>query len=49
MYKFIQQKHAPFYESTCSLYELDEKSNYTKILKFLNFERKGCKEKDSFF
>jgi hypothetical protein len=24
---FVQQKHAPFYESTCSLDELHEKSN----------------------
>jgi len=30
---FVKQKHAPFYESTCSLYELDEKPNYTKISK----------------
>jgi len=30
---FIQQKHAPFYESTCSLDELDEKPNQTKISK----------------
>jgi hypothetical protein len=28
--------------------ELDEKPNYTKISKFLNFEGKGCKEKDFF-
>jgi hypothetical protein len=27
---FLQQKLAPFYEYTCSLYELDEKPNYTK-------------------
>jgi hypothetical protein len=33
----------------CSLYELDEKPNYTKNFKVLNFERKGYKEKDSFF
>jgi hypothetical protein len=26
--------HAPFYESTCSLNELDEKLNHTKISKF---------------
>jgi hypothetical protein len=31
---FVQQKHAPFYESTCSLDELNEKSNYTKVSKF---------------
>ncbi len=46
---FVQQKHAPFYENTCSLYELDEKPNYTKISKSWNFEGKGYKEKDSFF
>jgi hypothetical protein len=43
---FVQQKHAPFHESICSLYELDEKPNYAKFSKSLNFERKGCKEKD---
>jgi hypothetical protein len=37
---FVQQKHAPFYESTCSLDELDEKPNHTKtkISKSWNFE-----------
>jgi hypothetical protein len=45
---FVQQKHAPFYESICSLYKLDEESNYTKISKSLNFERMGCEEKDFF-
>jgi len=30
---FVQQKHPPLYESTCSLYELDEKPNHTKISK----------------
>ncbi len=43
MYNFIQPKHAPFYESPCSSYELDEESNYTKLTKSLNFEGKGCK------
>jgi hypothetical protein len=33
----------------CSLYELDEKPNYTKISKSLTFEGKGYKEKDFFF
>ncbi len=46
---FVQQKHVSFYESTCSLEELDEKPNYTKIFKSWNFEGKVCKEKDSFF
>jgi hypothetical protein len=31
---FVQQKHAPFYESTCSLDEPSEKSNHTKTSKF---------------
>ncbi len=31
------------------VYEVDEKPNYTKVSKFLNFERKGYKEKDFFF
>jgi hypothetical protein len=35
---FLQQKHAPFYESTCSLDELDEKPNHTKISKFKIFK-----------
>jgi hypothetical protein len=43
---FVQQKHAPFYESTCSLDELDEKPNCIKISKSWNFERKGYKAKD---
>ncbi len=30
---FVQPKHAPFYESTCSLDELDEKPNCTKMSK----------------
>ncbi len=42
-------KHAPFYESTCSLGEFDEKLNHTKISKSWNFGGKGCKVKDSFF
>jgi hypothetical protein len=45
---FVQQKHAPFYESTCSLDELDEKPNHSKISKSWNFEGKGCKAKNSF-
>ncbi len=57
MHKIIQlisnflynKKHVPFYESTCSLDELDEKPNQTKILKSWNFKRKGYKGKDSFF
>ncbi len=46
---FVQQKHAPFYESTCSFDELDEKPNHSKISKSWNFEQKGYKAKDSFF
>jgi len=41
MHKFIQliskkftTKHAPFYESECSLEKLDEKPIHTKISKF---------------
>jgi hypothetical protein len=30
---FVQQKHVPFYENTCSLSELDENPNHTKISK----------------
>ncbi len=30
---FVQQKHALFNENTCSIYEFDEKPNYTKISK----------------
>ncbi len=33
----------------CSLGELDEKPNHTKISKSWNFDGKGCKAKDSFF
>jgi predicted nucleotide-binding protein (sugar kinase/HSP70/actin superfamily) len=46
---FLYNKNMPpFYESTCSLDELDEKPNHLKISKFWNFERKGYKAKDSF-
>jgi hypothetical protein len=31
---FCTTKHAPFYENTCSLNELDEKPNHTKKIKF---------------
>jgi len=41
---FVQRKHVPFYESTCSLGELNEKPNHTKISKFYNFEKKDSKE-----
>jgi hypothetical protein len=34
----IQQKLVPFYKNTCSLGELDEKPNHTKISKSWNFE-----------
>jgi hypothetical protein len=44
--KFAQQKHAPFYESECSLEKLDEKPIHTKISKFWNFERKGYNVED---
>jgi hypothetical protein len=47
--KIIQQKRAPFYENTCSFDELDEKPNHSKFSKFGNFEKKGCKAKNSFF
>ncbi len=29
---FVQEKHVAFFVSTCSLGELDEKTNYIKIL-----------------
>jgi len=48
---FLYNKNMPFfsYESICSLDELDEKSNHTKISKFWNFRRKDYKINDSFF
>ncbi len=45
---FLYKKNFPFYENTCSLDELDEKPNQTKISKFWNFEGNGYKAKDSF-
>jgi hypothetical protein len=45
---FCTKKHAPFYESTCSLDELDEKPNHVKISKSLIFEGKDCKANNSF-
>jgi len=47
--KLYNKKHAPFYESTCSLNELDEKPNHIKISKSWNFEGKHYKAKYSFF
>jgi hypothetical protein len=46
---FLYSKKIPFYESTYSFGEFDEKSNYTKNSKSWNFEEKSCKAKDSFF
>jgi hypothetical protein len=43
---FMQQKHVAFYENTCSIGELDEKSNHKKDSKFQNFERSNYKAKD---
>jgi hypothetical protein len=43
---FCMTKTCPFYESTCSLDELDEKPNYTKNPKSWNFETKIKKEND---
>ncbi len=45
----MYNKTCPFYESICSLDELDENWNHNKISKFWNFEGKGYKAKDSFF
>ncbi len=42
--KIVEQKHVSFFESTCSLGELDEKPNHTKISNSWNVEIK-----DSFF
>jgi hypothetical protein len=48
--KKITIKTCPMvYESTCSLDELDEKLNYTKISKSWNFEKKGARKKANFF
>ncbi len=46
---FVQEKHVSFYASTCSLGELDEKTNSIKNLKAWNFEPKGYKRNDFFF
>jgi len=45
---FCMTKTCTFYESTCSLDELDEKPNYTKTSKSWNFEGKSSKESDFF-
>jgi hypothetical protein len=37
----------PLCENTCSLDELDEKPDHSKISKSSNFEPKGCKAKES--
>jgi hypothetical protein len=41
-------KHAPFHENICSLDELDEKLNHSKVSKSWNFKQKAYKAKDSF-
>ncbi len=41
---FVQQKHVPLYENTCSLSELDEKPNNIKISKFYNFDKQDYKK-----
>jgi hypothetical protein len=47
--KKLYNKNMPlFYENICSLYELDEKSNYTKISKSLNFEERASTERTFF-
>ncbi len=46
--KKLYKKNMHHNENTCSLDELDEKPNHTKISKSWNFEGKGCKVKDSF-
>jgi hypothetical protein len=45
---FVQQKHASFYESTCSFDQRHEKQNHKKNSQSWNFEEKGYKAKDSF-
>jgi hypothetical protein len=45
---FKQENHASFYATTCSLNQFDEKISHMKILKFWNFETKGCKGNESF-
>ncbi len=45
----LYNKNMPPSMFTCSLDELDEKINHTKISKSWNFEGKACKAKDSFF
>jgi hypothetical protein len=56
MHKFIQlisnflyKKNMPFYESTCSLDEIDETPNQTKMSNSWNFETKGYKAKNWVF
>ncbi len=45
---FVQQKHAPFYESTCSLDEFDEKLNHTKMLNFENLKERATRLRTQF-
>jgi hypothetical protein len=46
--KNVQQKHAPFYESTCSLDELDEKPNRSKFQNLKILKEKATKQKTHF-
>jgi hypothetical protein len=41
---FVQQKHAPFYESTCSLDELDEKPSLQKFRSLEIFNEKAVRQ-----
>jgi hypothetical protein len=40
---------SPFYQSTCSLDELDEKPNHTKMSKSRNFERRVTRQRTHSF
>jgi len=45
---FVQQKHAPFYENTCSLAELDEKPNQKKIQNLEILQERVAKQRTHF-
>jgi hypothetical protein len=45
---FVPQKHAPFYENTCSLYELDEKPNIQKFQSLEILKERATKKMNHF-
>jgi hypothetical protein len=46
---FVQQKHAPFYESACSFDDLHGKPNHTKCQSFEILKERFARQRSHFF